>query len=105
MWYLVASWRWLGCAGRWVIWGGPHLLQDVWVRLLEAVQGAEEATLDPGHVLFCEVGVVLEGGVSAQPQQGHEVGCHHVRAELYGGGPVSGVLFGSGGPTSAGDVG
>ena len=62
--------------------GCPHLLQDVWVRLLEVVQGAEDASLDAGHVLLREVGVVLGGGVWARPQQRHEAGCRHVRAEL-----------------------
>ena len=62
--------------------GCPYLLQDVRVRLLEVVEGAEEASLEAGHVLLREVGVVLGGGVWARPQQRHEVGCHHVRAEL-----------------------
>ena len=62
--------------------GGPPQLHDMWVCLLEAVEGAEEAPLDAGHVLLCEVGVVLGGGASAWPQQGHEAACHHVRAEL-----------------------
>ena len=61
--------------------GCPYLLQDVRVRLLEVVEGAEEASLDAGHVLLREVGVVLDGGVWARPQQRHEAGCHHVRAE------------------------
>ena len=52
------------------------------MRLLEVVQGAEEASLDAGHVFLREVGVVLGGGVGARPQQCHEAGCHHVRAEL-----------------------
>ena len=34
------------------------------------------------HVVLCEVGVPLGGGVWARPQQRHEAGCHHVRAEL-----------------------
>ena len=62
--------------------GCPYLLQDVWVRSLEVVDGAEEASLDAGHVLLREVSVVLGGGVWARPQQRHEDGCHHVRAEL-----------------------
>ena len=62
--------------------GCPYRLQDAWVRLLEVVEGAEEASLDAGHVLLCEVGVVLGGGVWARPQHRHEAGCHHVRAEL-----------------------
>ena len=62
--------------------GCPHLLQDVWVRLLEVVEFAEGAALDAGHVLLREVGVGLAGGVWARPQQRHEAGCHHVRAEL-----------------------
>ena len=41
--------------------GFPYLLQDAWVCLLEVVQGAEEASLDAGHVLLREVGVVLGG--------------------------------------------
>ena len=62
--------------------GCPYLLQDVWMCLLEVVEGGEEASLDAGHVLLREVGVVLGGGVWARSQQRHEVGCHHVRAEL-----------------------
>ena len=62
--------------------GCPYLLQDVRVRLLEVVEAAEEASLDAGHVLLREVGVFLGGGVWARPQQRHEAGCHHVRAEL-----------------------
>ena len=41
--------------------GGPPQLQDVWVRLLEVVEGAEVASLDAGHVLLREVGLVLDG--------------------------------------------
>ena len=52
------------------------------MRLLEVVEGAEEASLDAGHVLLHEVGLVLGGGVWARPQHRHEAGCHHVRAEL-----------------------
>ena len=52
------------------------------MRLLEVVKGAEEASLDAGHVLLPEVGLVLAGGVGARPQQRHEAGCHRVRAEL-----------------------
>ena len=66
--------------------GGPPQLQDVWVRLLEVVEGAEGASLDVGHVLLLEVGVVLDEGVWAEPQQRHEARCHHARAERYGGG-------------------
>ena len=62
--------------------GCLYPLQNVWVRLLEVVEGAEEASLDAGHVLLREVGVVLGGDVSARPQQSHEAGSHHVRAEL-----------------------
>ena len=62
---------------------GQPQLQDMWVCLLEAFQGSQEALLDTGHVLFREVRVVFCGGVWAWPQQGHEAGCHHVRAELY----------------------
>ena len=50
--------------------------------LLEVVGAAEEASLDAGHVLLREVGVVLGGGVWARPRQGHEGGCPLVRAEL-----------------------
>ena len=67
---------------RWLSRGFPHLLQDVLVCLLEVVEGAEEASLNAGHVLRRELGVVLGGGVWARPQQRHEAGCHHVRAEL-----------------------
>ena len=62
--------------------GCPPQLQDVWVRLLEVVESAEETSLDAGHVLLREVGVVLGAGVWARPQQRHEVGCHHVQAEF-----------------------
>ena len=62
--------------------GRPYLLRDARVPLMEVVEGAEEASLDAVHVLLREVGVVLGGGVGARPQQRHEVGCHHVRAEL-----------------------
>ena len=41
----------------------PYLLQYAWVCLLEVVEGAEEASLDAGHVLLREVGVVLGGQV------------------------------------------
>ena len=34
--------------------GGPIQLQDVWVCLLEAFEGGEEALLDAGHVLCRE---------------------------------------------------
>ena len=63
--------------------GGPLELQDVWVCLLEAFAGAEEALLDARHVLFRELGVVLGGAVWARPQQGHEAGYHHVRAAVW----------------------
>ena len=56
------------------------------MRLLGIVEGAEEESLDAWHVLCREVGVVLGGDVWARPQQGDEAGCHHVRAELQGGG-------------------
>ena len=62
--------------------GCPYLLQDVWVRLLEVVEGAKEASLDAGHVLLNDVGVPLDRAVWAPPQQRHEAGCHHVPAEL-----------------------
>ena len=52
------------------------------MRLLEVVEGAEEPSLAPGHVLLREVGVVLGGGVAARPQHRNEAGCHHVRAEM-----------------------
>ena len=38
--------------------GAPLQLQEMWLYLLEAVEGSEEAPLDAQHVLFCEVGVV-----------------------------------------------
>ena len=79
-------WRW-GCVvlavrARGLSGRCPYLLQDFWVCLLEVVEGAEEASLDAGHVLLREVGVVLGGGVGARPQQRHKAGCHDVRAEL-----------------------
>ena len=82
-----ACWCWCGgvvsaARARGLPGGWPYLLQDVRVCLLEVVKGAEEASLDAGHVLLCEVGVVLGGGVWARPQQRHEAGCHHVWAEL-----------------------
>ena len=67
------------------------------MRLLEVVEGAEKASLDARHVLPREVGVVLGGDVWARPQQRHEAGCHHVRAELYSGG-----AWGSGSPAVQG---
>ena len=82
-----ACWCWC-CGGvpaaraRGLPGGWPYLLQDVRVCLPEVVEGLEEASLDAGHVLLCEVGVVLGGGVGARPQQRHEAGCHHIRAEL-----------------------
>ena len=82
-----ACWCWCGgvvsaVRARGLFRGCPYLLQDVWVPLLEVVEGVEEASLDAWHVLLREVGVVLVGGVWARPQQRHEAGCHHVRAEL-----------------------
>ena len=59
---IVSAVRARGLPGRW-----PYLLQDVQLCLLEVVEGAEEASLDDGHVLLCEVGVVLGGGVWARP--------------------------------------
>ena len=90
-----ACWCWRGgvvsaVRARGLPGGWPYLLQDVRVCLLEVVEGLEEASLDAGHVLLCEVGVVLGGGVWARPQQRHEAGCHHVRAELQGGGAWGG---------------
>ena len=82
-----------GLSGGWL-----PLLQNVWVRFQEVVEGAEEASLDARHVLLREVGVVLGGRVRARPQQRHEAGCHHVGAELQGGG----ARGGSGQPPSAG---
>ena len=74
---VVSAVRARGLPGGW-----PYLLQGVRMCLLEVVEGAKEALLDAGHVLFCEVGVVFGGGVWARPQQRHEAGCHHVWAEL-----------------------
>ena len=51
---LVVAARARGLSG-----GCPYLLQDVWVRLLEVVEGAEEASLDAGNVLLREVRVVF----------------------------------------------
>ena len=85
--WTCACWCWYGGVVS-AVWarglpgGCPYLPQDVRVRLLEVIQGAEEASLDAGHVLLREVGVVLRGGVGARPQQRHEAGCHHVRAKL-----------------------
>ena len=82
-----ACWCWCGgvvsaARARGLPGGWPYLFQDVRVCLLEVVEGLEEASLDARHVLLCEVGLVLGGGVWAWPQQRHEAGCHHVRAEL-----------------------
>ena len=88
-----ACWYWCRCmwlSGRVVptvrargLSGGCQpQLKDVRVRLLEVVEGAEEASLGAGPVLLREVGVVLGRGVWARPQQRHEAGRHHVRAEL-----------------------
>ena len=92
---LVTCACWLWCGRMWrcggVVWavrvcglprGCSYLLQDVWVRLLEVVEDREEASLDAGHVLLREEGVVLGGGVWDRPQQRHEEGCHHVRANI-----------------------
>ena len=59
-----ACWCWRGgvvsaARARGLPGGWPYLLQDVRVCLLEVVEGLEEASLDAGHVLLCEVGVVL----------------------------------------------
>ena len=67
-----ACWCWRGgvvsaARARGLPGGWPSLLQDVGVCLLEVVEGPEEASLDAGHVLLCEVGVVLGGGVGARP--------------------------------------
>ena len=62
--------------------GGPPQIQDVWVRLLQVVEGAEEASLAAWHVLLREMGVVSGRGVWAGRQQCYDAGCHHVRAEL-----------------------
>ena len=59
---VVSAVRARGLPGGW-----PYLLQDAGVCLLEVVEGPEEASLDAGHVLLCEVGVVLGGGVGARP--------------------------------------
>ena len=82
-----ACWCWCGgvvlaVRARGFPGGWPYLLQDVQLRLLEVVDGGEEASLDAGHVLLREVGVFLGGGVRARPQQRHEAGCHRIRAEL-----------------------
>ena len=63
-----ACWCWCGGVvsaawARGLPGGWPYLLQDVRLRLLEVVEGPEEASLDARHVLLCEVGVVLRGGV------------------------------------------
>ena len=82
-----ACWCWCGgvvsaVRARGLPGGWPYLLQNVRVRLLEVVEGVEEASLDTRHVLLRELGVALGGGVGARPQQRHQAGCHHVRAEL-----------------------
>ena len=82
-----ACWCWCGgfvsaARARGLPGGWPYPLQDVRVCLLEVAEGVEEASLDAGHVLLWEVGVVLGWGVCARPQQRHEAGCNHVWAEL-----------------------
>ena len=82
-----ACWCWCGgvvsaARARGLPGGWSYLLQDVRVCLLEVVEGLEEASLDAGHVLLCESGVLLGGGVWARSQQRHEAGCHHGRTEL-----------------------
>ena len=60
---LIACVCWCRCRCRWrcggvfsalrargLPGGCPYLLHDVWLRLLEVVEGAEEASLDAGHV-------------------------------------------------------
>ena len=74
---VLVWWRCLGCAGTWVTRGA--------FIPAPGRANAEEASLDAGHVLLREVGVVLGGGVGAWSQQRHETACNHVRAELYGG--------------------
>ena len=61
-----ACWCWRGgvvsaARARGLPGGWPYLLQDVRVCLLEVVEGLEEASLDAGHVLLCEVRVVVVG--------------------------------------------
>ena len=61
-----ACWCWCGgvfsaARARGLPGGWRYLLQDVQVCLLEVVEVAEEASLDAGHVLLCEVGVALVG--------------------------------------------
>ena len=56
-----ACWCWCGgvvsvARARGLPGGWPYLLQDVRVCLLEVVEGLQEASLDAGHVLLCEVG-------------------------------------------------
>ena len=56
-----ACWCWRGgvvsaVRARGLPGGSPYLLQDAGVCLLEVVEGLEEASLDAGHVLLCEVG-------------------------------------------------
>ena len=58
------------------------------MRVLEVIKGAEEASLDARYVLLREVGVVLGGDVWVPPRQCHQAGCNHVRAKLYGAGPM-----------------
>ena len=55
--------------------GCPPQLQDVPVRLLEVVEGAEEASLDAGHVLlWCSFGWGCLGPATAAPCTGRGVG-------------------------------
>ena len=103
-----ACWCWRGgvvsaVRARGLPSGWPYLLQDVRVCLLEVVEGLEEASLDAGHVLLCEVGVVLGGGVGARPQQRHESGLPPCTGIVVGWWGVGGrVPCGSGGLPSAG---
>ena len=97
---ICACWCWRGgvvsaARARGLPGGWPYLLQDVRVCLLEVVEGLEEASLDAGHVLLCEVGVVLGGGVWARPQQRHEAGCMYGHScRVVGRGGVGPLRFG-----------
>ena len=104
---ICACWCWRGgvvsaAGARGLPGGWPYLLQDVRVCLLEVVEGLEGS----GHVLLCEVGVVLGGGVWARPQQRHEAGCtkqwtrpankrlpSHTRIDLILSSPASNTIF------------
>ena len=62
---VVSAERVRGVSGR-----GPLQLQDVWLRLLEAFEGAKEALLEAGDALICEVEEVSGRGYLGPATEG-----------------------------------